>query len=664
MKISKLQGFWRSSRVFLGLVVCMFFHMGATAFAQDAHAGGWVVIPVEQYRQLHDKAYPVEPEHEAAPIAATLTRVEYDLLASGEVARGKANLTVDVLKDGWVRVPIPSGLLVQEVRLDGKLVSLVPSAPGKGGSQLSALLPHAGRFVLSLDVVLPVASGTGNESVSFPTAEAGATRATLRLSRNGVDTKVSGGLLVEKSESASDSRWVAYARGNEPLVFTWRRKTEDHHASLPLRLRGSLTQLVSLGEDSTTIYAEANLEIVQGVANEVKIQLPDKVTINQVSGAMVADWEMKDGALSVIFLEPVEHAVSFTLNGEVRLARDGLIDIPMLRLLGSERDTGGVAVEVLGAGEIKDIKSQGLEEADASDLGEMVASRQSPSLAAFRYRVTGTQTTRALSVNVARYAQQAVLMANVEEARYDVLMSDDGKVLTLARYAIRNNQRNFVKITLPAGATVWSATLAGKPVRPGQAPDGSLLLPLEKIRGGDETPVFPVEILYVSKATGWTDKGKVRLTLPALDLPVSRTGLLLYYPPLFQVNAETGSFRTEAYAAPASAAFSPPAPPPPPPPASSPNVGGPIGAFHGDAKQFDRLGQFGQLQKKEDKDTQALLDTYRAKSSGGRVAGILPVGISFPVFGPSTFLVSELTAENQAPVADFTYQKDKKRSSR
>jgi hypothetical protein len=659
MKIAKMQDLRGNSHVFLGLVVCMFFHIGGTVFAQDTHASGWVVIPVEEYRQLHEKAYPVEPEKEPPPMAATLTRVEYDLRAAGEVARGKANLTIDVLKDGWVRVPIPSGLLVQEARLDGKLVSLVPSAPGKGGSQLSALLPHAGRFVLSLDVVLPVASGTGNESVSFPTAEAGATRATLQLSRNGVDTRVSGGLLVEKSESASDSKWIAYARGNEPLVFTWRRKTEDHHASLPLRLRGSLTQLVSLGEDSTTIYAEANLEIMQGVANEVKIQLPDKVTINQVSGAMVADWEMKDGALSVIFLEPVEHSVSFALNGELRLAREGLIDIPMLRLLGNERDTGGVAVEVLGAGEIKDIKSQGLEEADASDLGEMVASRQSPSLAAFRYRVTGTPTTRALSVNVARYTQQAVLMANVEEARYDVLMSDDGKILTLARYAVRNNQRNFVKITLPAGATVWSAMLAGKPVRPGQAPDGSLLLPLEKVRGGDETPVFSVEILYVSKATNWTDKGKVRLTLPALDLPVSRTGLLLYYPPLFQVNAETGAFRTEAYSAPASAAFTPP---PPPPPMSSVSIDGPIGALHGDAKQFDRLGQAGKLEN--DKDTQALLDKYRAKSSGGRVTGILPVGISFPVFGPSTYLVSELTAEHQAPVADFNYQKDKKRSSR
>ncbi len=396
---------------------------------------------------------------------------------------------------------------------------------------------------------------------------------------------------------------------------------------------------------------------MQGVASEVKIQLPDKVTINQVSGAMVADWEMKDGVLSVIFLEPVDHSARFTINGEARLPREGQIEIPLLHLQNNERDNGGIAVEVLGAGEIKDIKSQGLEDADASDLGEMVASRQSPSLAAFRYRVTGTPVAKSLSVNVARYTQQAVLLANIEEARYDVLMSDDGKILTLARYAIRNNQRNFVKIALPPGATVWSASLAGKPAKPGQASDGSLLLPLEKARGGEDAPVFAVELLYVSKATNWTDKGKVRLTLPSLDLPVSRTGLLLYYPPLFQVTADPGAFRTEAYAGPSSDAFVSRPPPPPPPP-----VGGPA-FFDGQPKQFDKLEDYDR-RRKDDEDTKTLLDKYRAKSSSGRVTGILPVGISFPVFGPSTFLVSELTAENQAPVAGFTYQKDKKRGSR
>jgi hypothetical protein len=626
--------------------------------AEPSHIAGWVVIPVDEYRVLRAKAYPVEHDPEPPPTDATLTRVDYDLHIVGDLAAGRASLTVDVLKDGWVRVPVPAGLLVREARLDGKPVSLVPGAQGqgKGGTHLSALLSHTGRFELLLDVDVPVTTSAGDESISLPSTESGVTRATVLLPRQGIDLRVGGGLLSEKSETAGETKWLAFARGNEALTFTWRRKTQDHHVELPLRLRGSLTQLTSLGEDSTSVYAEANFEVVQGAAREVRLQLPDKITINQVSGAVVADWEMKNGELSVTFLEPVEHSARFVISGEARLPKDGIIDIPLLRLLNTERDTGGVAVEILGAGEIKDQRAQGLEDADATDLGEMVANRQSPALVAFRARSGEAGATRSLSVNVARYDQQAVLMANIEEARYQVLMSADGKELVQARYAVRNNQRNFVKVTLPPGATVWSVTLAGRPVRPGQSPDGSLLLPLEKSRGGDDAPAFAVEILYLAKAPAWNDKGQQKVTLPALDLPISRTGLLLYYPPLFKVSAEPGTFRTQEYVNPVSAVLESPS--------GVVVMRASVNAPAASPKEFDRMDQFAKLQGADDKEkkdaTQALLDSFKAKSSAGKVTGILPIDVAFPAFGPSIFLVSELTSENQFPAAEFNFQRDKK----
>jgi hypothetical protein len=648
-------------RPFFPCLVAASLCWGAAARAQDkpfepSHIAGWVVIPVDEYRVLRAKAYPVEHDPEPPPLDATLTRVDYELHVTGDLAAGRASLTVDVLKDGWVRVPVPAGLLVREARLEGKQVSLVPGAPGKGGTHLSALLSHAGRFELLLDVDVPVVSSAGDESISLPSTESGVTRASIALPRQGVDLRVGGGLLSDKSETSGETKWLAYARGNEALTFTWRKKAEDHHVELPLRLRGSLTQLTSLAEDSTSIYAEANFEVVQGAAREVRIQLPEKVTINQVSGAMVADWEMKNGALAVTFLEPVEHSARFVISGETRLARDGIIDIPLLRLLNTERDTGGIAVEILGAGEIKDQKTQGLEDADATDLGETVANRQSPALVAFRARSGEAGAIRSLSVNVARYDQQAVLMANIEEARYQVLMSTDGKELVQARYAVRNNQRNFVKVTLPAGATVWSVSLAGRPIRPGQSPDGSLLLPLEKSRGGEDAPAFAVEILYLTKAAAWSEKGREKVTLPALDLPISRTGLLLYYPPLFRVSAEPGTFHAQEYQNPVSAVLEP----------ISDVTGGIIATRNGPSaspKQAVRLEQYAKAQDLDDKEkkdaTQALLDTFKAKSLAGKVSGILPINVAFPAFGPSIFLVSELTSENQFPAAEFSFQHDK-----
>jgi hypothetical protein len=647
-------------RLFVCVVAALLLCASHSPAQTASHAPGWVVITIGDYKTLHAKAYPPEGEPEAPPVDATLTRVDYDLRIDGDLATGRASLTIDVLKDGWVRVPIPRGLLVREAKLDGKLVSLVPGMAGQGSNQLSALLSRPGRAVLLLDIALPVVSTAGQESICLPSTASGVTRASVRLPRQGVDITLTGGLLAEKSEPGAESKWLAYARANEPLTFSWKRKTEDHRSSQALRLRGSLTELTGLGEDTTTIMAEVNIEVTQGAAREVHIALPDKVTVNQVAGATVADWEMKDGQLAVTFLEPVEGNATFIVSGETRSPRDGQIEIPLLRLLNTERDTGGVAVEVLGAGEINKFKTEGLENADATDLGEIVSSRQSTSLSAFRFRSGDRKTARSLTVNVARYTSQAVLLANVAEARYNVLITNEGKLLVEARYAVRNNQRNFLKITLPPGATLWSASLAGNPVRPGQSPDGGVLLPLEKSHAGEESAEFAVEIVYISRGTTWNDKGQFKLALPALDLPISRTGLLIYHPPLFKVTPEPGSFRPEAYQEPISRTLGPPpparvasisagapaSPPPPPPPGLA------VSAISNSKMEAPQVS------------TATLVDNFRLTLEGGKAAGILPIKVAFAGLGPSLYLVSELTGENQSPSADLNFQRERKAGGR
>ena len=41
------------------------------------------------------------------PVQTTLTLINYDLRINGDMATGQANLTIEVIKSGWVRVPIP-----------------------------------------------------------------------------------------------------------------------------------------------------------------------------------------------------------------------------------------------------------------------------------------------------------------------------------------------------------------------------------------------------------------------------------------------------------------------------------------------------------------------------------------------------------------------------
>jgi hypothetical protein len=433
-------------------------------------------------------------------------------------------------------------------------------------------------------------------------------------------------------------------------VFSWRRKLEEHKVELPLRLRGSLTQLFGLGEDTTSIYAEVNVDVVQGSAPQVRLAFPDTVTVNQVLGATVGDWEAKAGELTVKFLEPVTRAARFVITGDTRLPRDGSINVPLMRLLDVERDTGGIAVEVLGAGEIKDLKPQGLESADAAELGQTVASRQSPSLAAFRFRPGGDPAARSLTIQVARYEQQAVLTANIEEGRYRVLMSKEGKTLVQARYAVRNNQKNFLQIGLPAGSVLWSASVAGRPVRPGKAPNGGLLLPLNKARAGEESPAFAVEILYLAPGARWEEKARATLALPSVDLPVSRTGVVLYYPPTYRVTAEPGSFTTATYVPPSSVALNRES--------GGLAAGAANASFNPPGSQRDPLQQLNTNAAQSA--TQSLVDQFNTRAAARRPAAASPIEVAFPAVGPSLFLISELTGENQAPSVGLNYQHESK----
>jgi hypothetical protein len=248
---------------------------------------------------------------------------------------------------------------------------------------------------------------------------------------------------------------------------------------------------------------------------------------------------------------------------------------------------------------------------------------------AFTYRAQLGTAPRALSLQVARYTPQAVLTASVEEARYDALVEEEGKTLVRGRYAVRNNQRAFLAIRLPEGATVWSASVSGRPLRPGLDASGALLLTLEKGRSDDENPAFAVELTYIQRTPAWNDRGRARLALPALDLPTARTGVVLHHSPRFGLTPDVGAFRIESDTGPFTAVL-----------------------------RTDPAGLYRPRPLEEDA-REARDALSAAPSTVGRTStGPLPVDVPFPNFGRTVFLVSELTAEMQAPSIEFSYKRE------
>jgi hypothetical protein len=613
------------------LTVALFAH---SSWAQaPPSSDGWVVLSLDDYRTLRARALPSPPPPGSPPVDATLTRVEYTLRATADTVSGEARLAIDVLKQGWVSVQVPSGLLVRDARLDGQRTALVAGTPPR------VLISKPGRSTLTLDVVVPLASSAGSDSLLLPASGSAVSGVTLIIPRSGVELSVNGGFIAEHSDSTTESRWIVYGRSGQPLGFSWKNKTDDRRATLPLRLRGRITELVTLGEETSQVSASVRVEVTQGLARQILLALPAGLVVNQVQGATVGDWNQDQGVLTVSFLEPIAADASMLVSAEVRTPREGPVTIPIVRLPAADRETGGIAVDVIGPGEIGERQPRGFDVADASDLGDIVSGRESPSMAAFRFKPLAGTSPRELIVAVSRYSAQSVLIANVEEARYEALVSEDGKMLVRARYAVRNNQRSFLGIALPQQSTLWSATLAGRPIRPGLGASGGLLLPLQKGRTGADAPTFVVELVYLQRSDPWTGDGTARMELPSLDLPVSRTGLLLHHSPRYRVEPAPGSFRVESDTGPWSPALrvessnaaqggAPAARP-------EPNVE--IGAS---------------------KDLKALVDRFQ-KETGRTSSGIVPVRVQLPVLGPSIFLAAELTAETQLPSLELVYKRAK-----
>jgi hypothetical protein len=611
----------------LGIALLLLAAVPLTA-QEPTRVDGWVVLPVSDYLDLRARAFPAPPDPSPPPVDSVLTRVDYDLRAGGDVATGQARLTVDVLKEGWVSVQVPQGLMVRNARLDGRPAPLVSGSPPR------MLISRAGRSLIALDIVVPLASNAGVESMTLPSSGAAVSAVRLTVPRTNVDLASTGGIVTGRAETASESRWTVHGTPSRPLSFSWKRRVEDRRDAMPLRTRARITQLVSLGEETSLVNASVQSEVVQGTARQVVIAVPGGLAVNQVSGPAVSDWTQDAGTLTVSLIEPTTTETTIAIAAEIKLPRDGAVSIPIVGVPDADRETGGIAVDVLGAGEIGTPRASGLEPADPSELGGIIAGRETPSMAAFRFGPLETGTVRALSVELARYSARPVLIANIEEARYDVVMGEDGKSLVRARYAMRNNQRAFLAATLPQGAALWSATLAGQPVRPGMSASGALLLPLQKGPTGEDAPMFGVELIYLHRDSAWTDKGRTTIEVPTLDLPVSRTGLTLHHSPRYRIEVLPGAFRVENDPGPVSGvlrredaiamALTPAAPPPPEPDASG-------------------LA------------TQTLIDKLR-KESGRRVPGVVPVQLQLPDFGLPLFVAAELTPEGHAPMLDIEHR--------
>src|SRR5207245_9610613 len=202
--------------------------------------------------------------------------------------------------------------------------------------------------------------------------------------------------------------------------------------------------------------------------------------------------------------------------------KEALFDAAGVEVLAVERETGLLAVIAKSPLQVAaKAASAELIRADVQELPDWAGRADESTVLVYRYLRPGYK----LSLAAQRFAHAEVLQALVDNARLTTVVADDGQMMTELALSVRNNGRQFLEVTLPKGAQVWSAFVAGQAVRPSLR-DGKLVLPIER---ADDSAIS-VELIYVSAETFPRTRGTVALASPAFDVPVKNARWELYLP--------------------------------------------------------------------------------------------------------------------------------------
>jgi hypothetical protein len=304
-----------------------------------------------------------------------------------------------------------------------------------------------------------------------------------------------------------------------------------------------INTLISLMDVTMRGAASTNIRVKSGRLERIQLELPEDVNLLSLSAPSLRTHKVvNEGGrqlINVEFTQEMDGQFRIEANYErIAADTDAELPVPTLSVVGAEVEQGRIAVEALAAVEVQVARSDQLSSVDPSELPQqLVLKTTNPILLAYKY--VHTDPPYELALQITRHPEVTVQSASIDQAHYQTLFTQDGLAVTTARFTVRNNRKQFLRVRLPEGAQVWSATVAGRPEKPaisaepGDSNDGTgrpeiLIKVINSIEG------FPVELVYATPLPKMGGLGRVRAHLPQPDMIVTATRWDVFLPESFR----------------------------------------------------------------------------------------------------------------------------------
>lgn len=463
---------------------------------------------------------------------------EYEAKIEEEIAFVKGKVSLEVFKkNGWVKIPLAESVVgLKEASLNKKPCFVV-----RENNKYFVIISKPGTYLLDLEFFVKVnrerEHGPGN--VSFDVLPSPISILDVVMQETEVEVFVEPSIKIETEKLAKQTLATVVLPYAERVSVRWSKaiaKETIPEAQLEPKLYVDTVTLVSVGDGIVRCASRLNYSILQSEVSVLSFSLPEDVGILDVSGSQLRDWKAKpkDGRqlVDVYFNYGVKGNYSLMVTYEKNIGAGSVAaQLPDMDVLATERQRGFVGIEALTNIELAFNKLNGSSVVDVKELPQEIWSQaKHPVILAFKY----PKVPYSAVIDVTKHEDIPVLLAAIDSAHYVTLFTKEGKVLTKATYQMRNNVKQFIRVSLPEGAELWSCFVSGQPRKPAKDKEGKILIPLEKSQLNNEALTqFPVEVVYLSKNSKLGIAGRLNLELPSLDIPSNELLWSVYLPDRF-----------------------------------------------------------------------------------------------------------------------------------
>ena len=489
---------------------------------------GNVTLTLDEYNKLVELAAKTPKRPDLAPLPYSIKHADLKLRVEKDSVSGTVELDGEVFRKGVSKVPLTSGMTIFDAHQNGKGIPLIQ----ENGTH-TALLPGPGEFAVALDAGLPLRIEVGRASFSLPAPTAGSVQLTLVIPGDHTMANITSGLITSrKSENGHTSIEATLVPGQASTIWWATRETAAPVVPKEVRFLSDSKTLVSVSEAEMRVAVLADVTVVAGDPSEFHVQLPAGFEVTGVTGPTLDSSEVHSDVLTLKVTAPTQRSHEFLISME-RSINDAKADAPFISFKKAQRETGEVLVEGAGTMEIKATEGGGLKRMDVKEANAYLRSlAHFPPQAAFRYHKQPGETPT-LALDWVRFPDGSVLAAVAENATVTTMVTSEGKSLTEVKLTLKNQAQPFLKVALPAGATILSAEVAGERVKPVQGPDGSRVPLLRP--GFRPTDSYTVSFVFMHSGAPFAKKGGAELSLPNMDIPISLLNWEVFLPEQYKV---------------------------------------------------------------------------------------------------------------------------------